>query len=172
MKKLLSVVALAMVLGAATFTGVFAATRLAGPQPVQGNKLGLVISADTVTGSPTGGLGLCYENNYFKPGDTVVFRMWATDVADGGYAVTPTTAAKYYPEIKIAGEPNADFSWASEPRGAPTVSYWEYAWTVPAKYPVGTVPFKILVKTLKTQKYKSLTATVSAIGVHSTLQIT
>ena len=174
MKKRLFASILALIVAAATVTAVFAATRMS-TVPVQGNKLAVVISADTVTGGGTPApAATCAQTNFFKPGQLVVFRMWATNVKDGGYAITPKNVASP-PTVTIPGvKKPIQFAWASEPRNAPKVSYWETTWSVPATYPIGTVNFVIKVKTKKTAKYASISGKYTQAGFSpaSDLQIT
>jgi hypothetical protein len=87
---------------------------------------------------------VCTQTNYFPRRSRVVFRMWAVDTKTG-LAVTPLDVKYIY--VKIPGQPNLGLNYG--PHGAPSnrVNFWSGAWAIPAAYPLGVVPFKIIVKT-------------------------
>jgi len=168
-------------LAVGTFSGaVFASKFTSLPPPIQGAKaLQLVLAADTVTG-PSGGADesrTCAQSNYFHAGQTVVFRMWANDVKNGGYPITNLTVVKGYPVVTIPSSPTPillPMSYVQEPYGAPPskqTSYFEAHWMVPTGYPLGVINFTITAKTLKTKKYPVLTGTYTQKGFSSNSQL-
>jgi hypothetical protein len=179
-KKILSTLGLGGLLALLTMTGVVLAASLttSTPPPVQGAKpLALAISSDTVSG-PTGfsdASASCVQANLFKVGQTVVFRMWGTDVKAGGTPLTPTNVASAVVNIPNSPKPIAvPLAWVHEPYTQPVskqVSYWEAHWQVPPGYPLGVINFHITVKTLKTKKLPVLTGTYSQKGFSSTSQL-
>jgi hypothetical protein len=193
-KKILSTFSIGAVLAVATVTGVVFASSFAAslPPPIQGAKpLAVVLSSDTVTGGGTPTVAVtCAQTNYFKVGQIIVFRMWGTDVKSGGYPLTPAnvlapTTTKLASGANVIipnpAAPKTPFtlpmSYVQEPYNAPAskqTSYWEAHWTVTTGYPVGVIPFKIIVKTLKTKKYSVFTGTYQQKGfaAASQLQIT
>ena len=184
MKRLYSKFAVAVgvaLVSAATVFVVQAATPT--PTPVQGAKpLAVILSADTVSGIygyADNATEKCAQTNLFHPGQMVVFRMWANDVKNGGYPVTPATVQKGYPVINIPGvKPAVAMSYVGEPYTAPVnkqIGYWEAHWTIPSNYPLGVINFNITVKTLPATvgktKIPALTGTYSQKGFSSESQL-
>ncbi len=174
-KKFLSTSILGAILIALIVTSV-AASASPSPPPIQGNKLAVVVAADTVTGGGTPApTATCAQTNFFKRGQLAVFRSWGVNVKSGGYALTSKTVASAI--VKIPGQKAIPLAWVQEPRGAlPShqVSYWEAAWSVPKSYPLGVVNFAIVFKTKKTGSQRSLIGTYTQHGFSpsSQLQIT
>ena len=83
--------------------------------------------------------GAMYD--YFKPGDTVVFRAYAVD----GKNKKILTEAKYF-YATIPGQPNVKFKYDPKNKAASGQYAWIGTWTVPSTYPLGMVNFKVLVQ--------------------------
>jgi hypothetical protein len=173
-KKHLIQLGLGLILAVGTVTAVFATNRLTTAPPVQGNKLAVVVSADTVTGGGNPApANTCAQTNYFKRGQLIVFRMWGVNVKSGGKALTGANVVSAV--VKIPGEKAIPMAYGAHPPGsAHQVSYWDGTFMVPATYPLGVVNFRIVVKTMRTKLLPSLTGTFSQNGFSpsSRLQIT
>jgi hypothetical protein len=175
-KKFLSVSILGAIMASCAVTAVPASAAPSKAPPVQGNKLALVISADTVTGGGTPAPpATCAQTNFFKRGQLVVFRSWGIDVKSGGYALTPKNVKSAV--VNIPGQKQTALKWVSEPYNAPPsqqVSYWEAVWVIPKVYPLGVVNFNIVFKTKRTPRYRSFTGKYSQKGFspESQLQVT
>lgn len=175
-KKFLSMSILGAIVASCAVTAVPASAAPSPAPPVQGNKLDLVIGADTVTGGGTPAPpATCAQTNFFKRGQLVVFRSWGVDVKSGGYALTPKNVKSAV--VNIPGEKPTALKWVSEPYNAPPsqqISYWEATWLIPKAYPLGVVNFNIVFKTKKTKRFKSFTGRYSQKGFSpaSQLQVT
>jgi hypothetical protein len=153
MKRLIALIAVSGTLGLGLVTGAHASpanqtatpTPVPGP-PIQGNKLKLLLYVDTVTG-PIGGVSsVCAQQNLFKHGQMVVFRMWGNNVTAGGAALTAKNVK--LAEVDIPGIAPIPLKYTSHSgNGLPkAVSYWESPWSIPATYPIGVVDFRVVVK--------------------------
>lgn len=80
--------------------------------------------------------------SWFQPGSTVTFRAYAVDVKTK--KLVAAKDVKYF-YVKIPNQPNVKLSYNA---GITTMKNmpWMGTWTVPATYPVGEVPFKVLIK--------------------------
>jgi hypothetical protein len=80
----------------------------------------------------------------FAPGSSVIFRAYAVD------SKTKKTVgakdAKYF-YVAIPNQPNVKLKYDPNAPGAAGRLAWTGTWTIPATYPLGLVPFKVLVKT-------------------------
>ncbi|SRR6266508_1868971 len=138
---------LTFAIGAATVMGSFAA--LAAPavaqDPYPGAKVAIPVYADTVSSS-RGDVRLsrvCTQTNFFPRKARVVFRSWALDSKTG----KPLTQLEIkYAYVKIPGQPNLKLNWGAHGTAPNRVSFWSAAWAIPADYPLGVVPFRIVFK--------------------------
>jgi len=80
-------------------------------------------------------------HDYYKPGDTVVFRAYAVD----GKNHKILTEAKYF-YATIPGQPNVKFKYDPKAKTALGQYAWIGTWTVPSTYQLGLVNFKVLVQ--------------------------
>jgi len=80
-------------------------------------------------------------HDYFKPGETVVFRAYAVD----GKNQKILTEAKYF-YATIPGQPNVKFKYDPKAKTALGQYAWIGSWTVPSNYQLGLVNFKVLVQ--------------------------
>jgi hypothetical protein len=87
---------------------------------------------------------VCTQTNYFPRRSRVVFRMWAVDSATGE-AITALDVKYAY--VKIPGQPNLKLNWGAHGATGNKVNFWSAAWAIPADYPMGVVPFRIVLKT-------------------------
>jgi len=100
------------------------------------------VAAETVT--PTGVLA-----NYYAPGTTVVFRVYAVDQKTK--KVLTANDVKYF-YITIPNQPNVKLKYNPTAAGANVTHPWVGTWTVPATYAAGTVNFKVLIQTKQKMK--------------------
>ncbi len=82
-------------------------------------------------------------SSWFAPGSTVVFRAYAVDTKTSKMLVAKD--AKYF-YVVVPNQPNVKLKYDPSAPGATKRMPWSGEWTVPANYPAGTVPFKILAK--------------------------
>jgi hypothetical protein len=97
------------------------------------------IAAQTVTA--TGAL-----QNQFAPGQTVIFRAYAVDAKAKAKKELVAKDVKYF-YVSIPNQPTVKMTYNPKAPGASGRMVWVGTWTVPTTYPLGLVPFKILVKT-------------------------
>ena len=79
-------------------------------------------------------------HDYFKPGDTVVFRAYAVD----GKNQKILTEAKYF-YATIPGQPNVKFKYDPKAKTALGQYAWIGTWTVPATHLLGLVNLMVIV---------------------------
>jgi hypothetical protein len=79
-------------------------------------------------------------NNYFAPGSTVVFRVYAVD-GKTHKVVVPKDVKYFY--VAIPGQPSLKLKYDAKAGRMP----WTAAWTIPSTYARGIVQFKVLIKT-------------------------
>ena len=132
------IVVLAAALGvAATFVSVASA---ADPVPYPAPKVQQVfVAAQTVTPGAS-------FTNFFAPGSTVVFRSYAVDPKTR--KVVAAKDVKYF-YVTIPNQPNIKLQFNPTAPGASSGLPWTGTWTVPANYPEGAVPFKVLIQLSK-----------------------
>ncbi len=82
-------------------------------------------------------------SDYFAPGNTVVFRAYAVD---GKTRKVLTAKDVVYFYVKIPGQPNVKMKYTPKAAAASGQYAWTGSWSVPADYALGTVNFKVLVK--------------------------
>ena len=82
-------------------------------------------------------------NNYFAPGNSVVFRAYAVDGKT--HAVLTAKTVRYF-YVTIPNQPNVKLKYDPKAPGANGQYTWTGSWVVPADYPVGLVNFKVLVR--------------------------
>ena len=143
-----------MALAAFAFAGVAAADS---PFPASSSGDVFVI-AHTVT---TDGA----MHDYFKPGETVVFRAYAVD----GKNQKILTDAKYF-YATVPGQPNVKFKYDPKSKLALGQYAWIGTWTVPSNYQLGLVNFKVLVqsKTKRRGSFVQMPVATSQLTVTNT----
>ena len=82
-------------------------------------------------------------SSWFAPGASVVFRAYAVDPKS--HKVVDPKAVKYF-YVAIPNEPNVKLKYGATAPGASSGLPWTGTWTEPASYPVGLVPFKVLIQ--------------------------
>ena len=129
--------------GVAVFASLATAATAADPAPptvvpFPAPTLGPVfVAAQTVdrTGAMQG---------QFAPGSSVVFRAYAVDSKTHKTVVAKD--AKYF-YVAIPNQPNVKLKYDPKASGASGQLVWTGTWAIPTSYPLGTVAFKVLVKT-------------------------
>ena len=122
---------------AATVTVTATASAANPPVPFPAPKVAQIfVAAQTVT--PEGAM-----SSWFAPGSTVVFRAYSVDPKS--QQVVAAKAVKYF-YVSIPNQPNVKLKNDANAPGASSGLPWTGLWTVPASYPAGLVPFKVLVQ--------------------------
>lgn len=126
-------------------TVVAAAVMLAAP-PAQAQAFNrLVIVHDIVRGgvnvAPAQAAGrVCVWSGRFQRNEEVVWRIKVMDPTNGRFL---DATALQNVEVKIASGQEFKARYGPHPRGTPTDNFWTAAWTIPANYPSGAVPYTI-----------------------------
>jgi len=104
-------------------------------------------------------------HDYFKPGDTIVFRAYAVD----GKNQKILTDAKYF-YATIPGQPNVKFKYDAKSKMALGQYAWIGTWTVPSTYQLGLVNFKVLVqsKTKRRGSFVQMPVATSQLTITNT----
>lgn len=143
MKRLL--IATAVVLGAATLvTPILAQT----PEPPAwpGGTTKVFVSAHTLTAAnaaytPT---VVGKQENFFPQTSAVRFQAYAVDLKT--HKVVTAANARYF-YVSIPDQPNVKLTYGKIGTGAKALYAWTGTWTIPETYPLGVVPFRVLVTT-------------------------
>jgi hypothetical protein len=106
-------------------------------------------------------------SNYFAPGTTVVFRSYAVD-GKTRKVVTKKLAKYFY--VKIPNQPNVKMKYTPTAPAASGQYAWTGTWSVPANYTLGTVNFKVLVKSKakRTGSFVQLPVVTSQLTISTT----
>jgi hypothetical protein len=140
MKLLKVTIAAALVAGA-----VVPAVEAQAPYPA--TTVDVAVYGDTVSSS-RGDVKLprvCTQANNFPRKSRVVFRAWAVDTKTG----KPIASADVkYAYVAIPGQPSLKLNFGPHGAVGNKVNFWSAAWAIPADYPLGVVPFRIVFKTL------------------------
>jgi hypothetical protein len=103
---------------------------------------GLILQADAVMGaagapSPQ---EICVESSQFQPGEDVVFRVKVFDPATG-----KAMDDKVLTSVVVALQDGQTFNavYGGHPQPPATDYFWSAAWTIPADYPSGSVPYTV-----------------------------
>jgi hypothetical protein len=81
--------------------------------------------------------------SWFKPGDTVDFRAYAVAKKTKKLLAAKDVKSFY---VTIPNQPNIKLKYDTKMASMKDMP-WTGTWTVPASYPIGQVPFKVLIKT-------------------------
>lgn len=95
----------------------------------------LFVTTNTVTG-PESALGGGVASNFFAPGSTVVFNVFAASAKSKNVLTADDVKYAY---VKIPGQPNVKLTYVAPTTGNGT--NFTGKWTVPADYPQGLVNF-------------------------------
>jgi hypothetical protein len=138
--------ALAAVAVGALVSGPAALTQAPPPSWPPG-KAQVFISGDTVTARSTYGnvpTVLGKQENFFPRQAGVKFRMYAVDLKTKKVLTAKDVKFAY---VTIPGRPNVKLAYGKQGRTAGAPRLWTGTWSIPPDYPLGVVPFRILVKT-------------------------
>jgi len=142
MKPFRLAIGVTVAVGALAALAVPASAQAPYPSP----KVPIPVYADTVSSS-RGDVKLsrvCTQTNLFPRKARVVFRAWAMS-STTGKPLTPLEIKYAY--VKIPGQPNLALNWGAHGTAPNRVNFWSAAWAIPADYPLGVVPFRIVFKT-------------------------
>ncbi len=174
MKSLLLKLGIGVMIAATSITSAAASQT---QSPVQGNKLAVVLSADTVEGAGgTPAAAPCAMTNLFRQGQIVVFRMWGVNVKLDGAALTDKNVISAVVKIPGLAKP-LPFTYGLHGTAPNQVSFWTAVFPTKS-YPLGIVNFTIVVKTKAVKKtahqkaVKSLTGTYTQKGFAAPSRLT
>ena len=111
--------------------------------PFPSPKADVFIAAETVT-APGSPLGAGVQTSLFARGASVVFHAYAGDTKSG--RIFTDKDVKYF-YVTIPGQPNLKLAFSKQGTATSSAWMWTGTWTVSADYPLGLVPFRVLVKT-------------------------
>jgi hypothetical protein len=140
MKRFTLALGVLLALGAVA-APVNAKTTATSPKPV---TIGMYVDTVSSSRGDVKQSRVCTQTNYFPRRSRVVFRMWAVD-SSSGEAITALDVKYAY--VKIPGQPNLKLNWGAHGATGNKVNFWSAAWAIPADYPMGVVPFQIVLKT-------------------------
>jgi hypothetical protein len=137
---------LTLVLGLLALGAVVAPVYAQTPSATKPKPVTIGMYVDTVSSSrgDVKQSRVCTQTNYFPRRSRVVFRMWAVD-AKSNEAITAIDVKYAY--VKIPGQPNLKLNWGAHGATGNKVNFWSAAWAIPADYPMGVVPFQVVLKT-------------------------
>ena len=143
MKRLL--IATTVVLGAAALvTPALAQT----PEPPAwpGGTAQVFVSAHTLTAANAAytPAQVGKQENFFPQTSAVRFQVYAVDLKTK--KVVTASDAKYF-YVSIPNQPNVKLTYGKAGTGAKAPSIWTGTWTIPDTYPLGVVPFRVLLTT-------------------------
>ena len=134
--RTLSIVAAAVAVAATVAGSAFAHPKADPLLPFPALKAGPVfVAAHTLNGD--GVLA-----SWFKPGDTVDFRAYAVAKKTKELVATKDVQSFY---VTIPNQPNVKLTFDTKMASMKDMP-WSGHWTIPANYPIGQVPFKVLIK--------------------------
>lgn len=152
------VVATAIGVALLTASGAFAQEQPppiptpAGPQNPwpAGKKVDIAFHVETLTASPGESIfgrwapTRCTQTNFFARGERVVWHIGAVDARTG---TVLTNADVRYAYLVIPGMKNIGVTWVPHGRDPATAPWtWTARWDIPLDYPLGVVPFKLVMK--------------------------
>lgn len=126
-------------------------------------KVDLNLWVDTITstrGDVVQKRGCMIQTNFTR-GNRAVWRMWITDAATGK-AITDQDIKYAY--VKVPGSPNLPFTFGKHGRLDISPWFWTAVFAVPKDYPLGSVDFKVVVKT-KDGRFGTYTQPADGLGV-------
>ena len=118
--------------------------------PNGGKKRAVFLYVDTTTG-PGGRISpakSCVRSSQFRRGEKVIFRAAAYDAR----TMKPLTNKQVkYMYVKIPGLPNqGPFAFGKHGADIKTAPwFWTLGWVIPDDYPLGTLDFEVVIKSMK-----------------------
>lgn len=143
MKRLAGVLGGVVFAAALAAAPAFASGKAAVPNYVPGNHTDVAMYVDTIAPSTAANKGA--QTNFFAPGTSVLFRMWAVDATGTGKVLTAADVRQAF--VKIPGQPNVMMTFGKLGTAANAPSYWTGTWAVPADMKIGVVDFHVLLRT-------------------------
>ena len=115
-----------------------------------GKTLGVAFHVETLTASPRESVYgrwapiACTQTNYFARGERAVWHIGAVDAHTGRVL---TNAQVKYAYLVIPGMKNVGVTFIPHGRDPATATWtWTARWDIPLDYPLGVVPFKLVMK--------------------------
>jgi hypothetical protein len=145
MKRLL--IAMTVVLGAAALvTPVRAQTPPEPPAWPAGGVAQVFVSAHTLTAANAAYTPAVVgkQENFFPQTSAVRFQVYAVDLKTSK-VVTAKDARYFY--VSIPNQPNVKLTYGKAGTGAKAPYVWTGTWTISETYPLGVVPFKVVLTT-------------------------
>lgn len=124
----------------------------AGPQNPwpAGKKVDVAFHVETLTASPRESIygrwapTSCTQTNFFARGERVVWHIGAVNARTGEVL---TNNQVQYAYLVIPGMKNVGVTWVPHGRDPVTAAWtWTARWDIPLDYPLGVVPFKLVMK--------------------------
>lgn len=120
------------------------------PAPGKNGKVDVAFHVETLTASPGESIygkaapTRCTQTNFFARGERAVWHVGAVDARTGKVL---TNADVKYAYLKIPGMKNIGVTWVPHGRDPATAPWtWTARWDIPPDYPLGVVPFKLVMK--------------------------
>lgn len=120
------------------------------PNPWPGAKAqGIFFYVETVTASPGESIygkaapQRCTQTNFFTRGERAVFHISAVDTHNGNILLPADVKYAY---IQIPGMNNIRVSYVVHGKDPTSPWTWTARWDIPPDYPLGVVPFKLVMK--------------------------
>ena len=120
------------------------------PLAPAGGKFGIFFYVETLTASPGESIygkaapQRCTQTNFFARGERVVWHISAVNARSGKVI---TNADAKYAYLKIPGMKNIGVTFVPHGKDPATAPWtWTARWDVPFTYPLGVVPFQLVMK--------------------------
>ena len=133
------------------------------PPPPSGGKFDIFFYVETVTASPGesiyGGAAptRCTQTNFFARRERAVWHIGAVNARTGKYVLPKDVKYAY---LKIPGVKNIGVTFVPHGRDPVTAPWtWTARWDIPPDYPLGVVPFVLVMKLKGWPKNKVATFT-------------
>jgi hypothetical protein len=144
MKRLL--IATTVVLGAAALVTPVLAQTPEPPAWPAGGTAQVFVSAHTLTAANAAytPASVGKQENFFPQTSAVRFQVYAVDLKTN--KVVTAADAKYF-YVAIPNQPNVKLTYGKAGTSAKAPYIWTGTWTIPETYPLGVVPFRVLLTT-------------------------
>ena len=133
------------------------------PAPPSGGKFDIFFYVETLTASPGesiyGGAAptVCTQTNFFARRERAVWHIGAVNARTGKYVLPKDVKYAY---LKIPGVKNIGVTFVPHGRDPATAPWtWTARWDIPPDYPLGVVPFVLVMKLKAWPKNKVATFT-------------
>jgi hypothetical protein len=131
------------------------------PNPWPGKKFDVFFYVETLTASPGESVfgraapQRCTQTNFFARGERAVWHISAINAHKGTIVTNEDVKYAY---LKIPGMKNIGVTYTPHGRDPATAPWtWTARWDIPLDYPLGVVPFELVMKLKKWPKGKVAT---------------